>query len=243
MDQPVEPLARESMEDAQFVAGELEVERHSAELKKELTLPNLVFTQVLSILGLAWIGTAAKLGASHPFCNAVMVLFYIPRPAVVIHLNNEMPLEGGLISGPSSASTKCRRFPGRMEPVIYTITFVSEMGLLVTNNLAYAMGPSGAWLADSKVAITIANVPGTALLWIASLGLSVGKWVHGFAGFMILFLFAAMAVFAIPHWLSGTVAHPPLSLSIPAFTLLNLNMLGKMGFGAMGGFDSWRFSR
>ena len=55
---------------------------------------------------------------------------------------------------------------------------------------------------------------------------------------MILFLFVAMAFFAIPHWLTGTVAHPPLALSIPAFTLLNFNILGKMGFGALGGFDS-----
>jgi amino acid transporter len=47
-----------------------------------------------------------------------------------------------------------------------------------------------------------------------------------------------MALFAIPHWFHGTVAHTPLSLAVPAFTLLNLNILGKMGFGAMGGFDS-----
>jgi len=113
------------------------------------------------------------------------------------------------------------------------------MGLLLTNNLGYALGPSGAWVADSKLTITLASVAVTAaLVWIARLGLAVGKWVHGFAGFMILFLFVAMAFFAIPHWLRGSVAHPPLSLAIPAFTLLNLNILGKMGFGAMGGFDS-----
>ncbi len=59
---------------------------------------------------------------------------------------------------------------------------------------------------------------------------------------MILFLFFAMAVLAIPHWLGGTVAHPiahpPLALAVPAFTLLNLNIPGKMGFGALGGFDT-----
>jgi amino acid transporter len=113
------------------------------------------------------------------------------------------------------------------------------MGLLVTNNLAYAVGPSGAWLADSKPAIAAAGlVVTTGLVLISRLGLALGKWVHGFAGFMILFLFAAMAFFAIPQWFRGTVAHAPLSLSIPAFTLLNLNILGRMGFGALGGFDT-----
>src|SRR5260221_715402 len=54
-------------------------------------------SQVLAILGLAWIGTAGKLGASHFFFwMAAIVFFYVPSAAVVIHLNNEMPLEGGL---------------------------------------------------------------------------------------------------------------------------------------------------
>ena len=70
------------------------------------------------------------------------------------------------------------------------------------------------------------------------MGLALGKWIHGFAGSMILFLFAAMACFAIPRWFTGAVAHPPLSFAIPAFTLFNMNILGKMGFGAMGGFDT-----
>jgi glutamate:GABA antiporter len=113
------------------------------------------------------------------------------------------------------------------------------MGLLFANNLSYALGPSGAWLANSKPVIAAASLTITVMLvLIARAGLAVGKWVHGLAGFMILFLFAGMACFAIPHWLSGAVAHPPLALSIPAFTLFNLNILGKMGFGAMSGFDT-----
>jgi len=87
MDQPVDPIpldtipieegrVQAAVEDPRFLAGELDVELHSAELKKELSLPNLVFTQVLAILGLAWIGTAGKLGASHLFFwIAAIVLF------------------------------------------------------------------------------------------------------------------------------------------------------------------------
>lgn len=222
-----------------FLAAELNVELHSAELKKELSLANLVFTQVLSILGLAWIGTAGKLGSSHfVFWLAAIVFFYIPSAAVVIHLNNEMPLEGGLYQWGKLRFNEMTGFLVAWNIWIYSIVFVSEIGLLVTNNLSYALGPSGAWLSGSKMAIVTASLVVTAgLVLIARLGLAVGKWIHGFAGFMILFLFGAMAFFAIPRWLTGAVAHPPLALSIPAFTLLNLNILGKMGFGAMGGFD------
>src|SRR5258708_35552066 len=97
MHEPGDPVPLDLTEDAQFLAGELNVELHSAELKKELSLPNLVLTQVLSIVGLAWVGTAGKLGSSHFFFwLAAIALFYIPSAAVVIHLNNEMPLQGGL---------------------------------------------------------------------------------------------------------------------------------------------------
>src|ERR1035437_9977516 len=40
-------------------------ERQSASLKRELRLPDLVLLQVLLIVGLPWIGYAAKLGGSH----------------------------------------------------------------------------------------------------------------------------------------------------------------------------------
>src|SRR5579863_7354603 len=97
MDQPAGSVGRDLIEDHSFVAGELAVEQRSAELRRELSLPNLVFTQVLSILGLAWVGTAGKLGASHlVFWLTAIVFFYLPSALVVIHLNDEMPLEGGL---------------------------------------------------------------------------------------------------------------------------------------------------
>ena len=240
MDQPVDPVPRDAVEHAQFLAGEREVERHSAELKKELSLPNLVFTQVLSILGLAWIGTAGKLGSSHVvFWIAGIVLFYIPSAMVVIHLNNEMPLEGGLYQWAKLRFNEMTGFLVALNMWIYSIVFVSQMGVLVTNNLAYALGPSWAWLADDKLAIAIANVTVTAgLVLIARRGLGIGKWIHGFAGFAILFLFAVMVCFALPRLVTGVVAHPPLALTIPAFTLININILGKMGFGAFGGFDT-----
>ena len=240
VEQPVDPAPVEAIESQRFLAGELNVERHSAELKKELSLPNLVFTQVLAILGLSWIGTAGKLGSAHVFFWMVGILFfYIPSAIVVIHLNNEMPLEGGLYQWAKLRFNDMTGFLVACNMWIYAVVFVSEMGLLVTNNLAYALGPSGAWLANSKLAIGIANVVVTTLLvLVARRGLAIGKWVHGFAGFMILFLFAAMTCFALPPWFTGTVVQSPLAFSIPAFTLLNLNILGRMGFGALGGFDT-----
>ena len=245
MDQPADPIPLDAVEDPRFLAGELDVELHSAELKKELSLPNLVFTQVLAILGLSWIGTAGKLGASHLFFwMAAIVFFYIPSAAVVIHLNNQMPLEGGLYQWAKLRFNEMTGFLVACNMWIYAVIFLSEMGLLVTNNLAYALGPSGAWLANSKIAIATGNVVVTAILMlVARRGLAIGKWIHGFAGFMILFLFVAMACLCNPAlaqrrpWLSR-----PLAFTIPALPCSTSISWGKWDSAPWADSIPWRCS-
>src|SRR5512132_4594724 len=76
---------------------EARVEAHSASLRKELGVRDLALTQILFIIGLTWIGVAGKLGPSHVVLWLLaIVLFYLPMAAVVIYLNQLMPLEGGL---------------------------------------------------------------------------------------------------------------------------------------------------
>ena len=59
--------------------AEARVETHSRELKKELGLRDLVLTQILFIVGLPWVGVAAKLGTSHIlYWLLAILLFYIP---------------------------------------------------------------------------------------------------------------------------------------------------------------------
>src|SRR5258705_5552746 len=70
---------------------------NSPTLPRELGLTDLALTQVLFVVGLPWVGVAAKQGPSHViFWLIAMALFYIPSAIVVIYLNRIMPLEGGL---------------------------------------------------------------------------------------------------------------------------------------------------
>src|SRR5438132_1405360 len=187
----------------QFLAAELDVERHSAELKKELSLINLVLTQILYIVGMGWIGTAAKLGASHLFFwMAAVVLFYIPSGLVVIHLSREMPLEGGLYQW---AKLRFNEFTGFMVAWnlwLYAIVLGAEYGVQIAANLSYALGERGAWIASSKVVIISASILVTlGLMAVALRGLAFGKWIHDLGGILLLVMFAGMAVFAIPEWI------------------------------------------
>jgi glutamate:GABA antiporter len=68
-----------------------------ARLKRELKLPDLVLMQVLVILGIGWIGYAAKQGSTHVILWIAAILgFYVPLAAVVIFLSRAIPLEGGM---------------------------------------------------------------------------------------------------------------------------------------------------
>ena len=92
---------RQPLSGASTPASEVaRVEQRSAAFKKELGLADLVLQQIVYVVGIVWVGAAAKLGQSHiVFWLAAMLLFYLPQAAVVIHLSRALPLEGGRARG------------------------------------------------------------------------------------------------------------------------------------------------
>jgi amino acid transporter len=109
----------------------------------------------------------------------------------------------------------------------------------VTTYVSYAFGPQSAWIASNATLITLASCVCVAgLVAVSAVGLEIGKWLHNVGGVLILLLFAALLVLPIVNQAAGhPAAGPVFSLVPPALTLLNLNLLGKMGFGALGGFE------
>lgn len=208
------------------------------ELKRELGLSNLVLTQILFVMGLTWVGAAAKLGSSHVvFWLLAVVLFYIPSAIVVVHLSRRMPLEGGLYQWAKIGFNERIGFLVAWNLWIYAMILMSEAGLHAATNIAYAIGP--AWIAESKWFIGGASVfliCGIGLL--STVGLGAGKWLHGGAGLVLVTVLGAMVVLPGLSMLRGEKPQvTPFAFTLPALTLLNLNILGKLGFGALGGFE------
>ncbi len=228
-----------STQEKRILAAEYLVELHSADLKKELRLGDLILTQLLYITGMIWFGTAGRLGSSHiMFWIPAALLFYVPSGIVVVYLNREMPLEGGIYQW---AKLRFGDFAGFMVAWNLWASIVlnlSQTASIVTDNLAYGMGPAGARIGESRsIAITVGVVTIAGLMLVAIRGLALGRWIHNAGGLILIATIAGMAFFAIPRWFRGGAAIPPVAFSIPAFSLLNVNILGKMGFGAFSGFD------
>jgi amino acid transporter len=220
--------------------AEARVEAHSATLKKELGVWDLALTQILFIVGLTWIGVAGKLGPSHVvFWLLALVLFYLPSAAVVIYLNRLMPLEGGLYQWAKLGFNQTVGFMLAWNLWLYVIVFTSEIGLVGTTYLSYAMGPRASWMTASGGFVALASAALLALMVVTSIrGLSVGKWIHNVGGVFMIAVFGTVMLLPLFGLLTGTLrGYHPFRAEIPEISLLNLNILGKMGFGALGGFE------
>ncbi|HEY4561348.1 MAG TPA: amino acid permease, partial [Thermoanaerobaculia bacterium] len=114
------------------------IEARSGVFKKELGLVDLALTQVLFIIGLPWIGVAAKQGPSHVVLWLLaMVFFYLPSAVVVIYLNQIMPLEGGLYQWAKLGFNELLGFLVAWNLWLFAILNTSEIGLQVTQYLRY----------------------------------------------------------------------------------------------------------
>jgi amino acid transporter len=215
-----------------------EVKAHSATFKKELGLRDLVLTQIMYVVGTAWVGTAAKLGHAHIiFWLLAILLFYLPQGACVVYLNRLMPLEGGIYQWAKMGFNNFAGFLVAWNLWVYGIVVMSAMGLVITAGLGYATGAT--WLASNKWIVTgVSTVMMVAMVLATIRGLSLGKWVHNAGGVMIMLAFALLIILPFWHVARGTLPeYHPFTMALPTFSLLSLNIFGKMAVGAFSGLE------
>ncbi len=122
---------------------------------------------------------------------------------------------------------------------LYVIVFTSEIGLQCTTYLSYAIGPSAEWITSRSWFVALSSALILSLMVVIStIGLSVGKWGHNTGGIFMITIFGAVVLLPVIGLLTGTLAeYHPFRTHLPELSLFNLNILGKMGFGALGGFE------
>jgi amino acid transporter len=219
---------------------EAAVTERSAALRKELSVGDLAFAQILFIVGLQWVGVAAKQGPSHViFWLIAIVLFYLPSAAVAVWLNRVMPLEGGLYQWAKIGFNERFGFIVAWNLWLFGILNMTNIGLQFTQYLGYIFGPRVATVMAQNWVIAAASAVVTcALAAITIVGLRVGKWVHTVGGVLMLAIFGMIIALPWLHVAHGALEdYRPLSAATPVISLLGLNLLGKMGFGAFGGFE------
>jgi amino acid transporter len=224
----------------QLAAAELAVQQHSAALRKELGFPDLVLACFLLVMIPDFFGTAVKAGPAHVVLWLfAILLFFIPQAFVVAHLSRLMPLEGGLYEWARLAFNDGIGFLVAWNLWLYVVIYAASVGLVTVNYLAYAIGPAAAKIAANRVVVLSASVLMIGLMmFVARLGLRIGKWVTNTGSLLTLFVLALLALVPFVQQLRGSLpGYHPLHFVSPPLTLFSLSVFSKMTFGALCGFE------
>jgi amino acid transporter len=216
------------------------VQPQNTVLRRELSLADLALAQILIVIVPEFFGTAVKAGPSHVVLWLLAILlFFVPQALVVAHLNRLMPLEGGLYEWARLAFGDRLGFLVAWNMWLNTTVQVSQIALVTTTYIAYAIGSSGEWIASSPLLLvggSIALIAG--MMVVARLGLSVGKWVSNAGSIFTVLILGVLIALPFFHARHGTLPHyNPLPLVLPPFTFFSLSVFSKMTFGALTGFE------
>jgi amino acid transporter len=219
---------------------ERDVEARSAVFKKELGLFDLVLTQVVFVVGTFWVGWAARLGnEQNVFWILAILTFYVPLAVAVIFLNRLMPYEGGLYQWSKLAFNDFVGFMVGWNLWVFAISILAGIGLVVTTNISYFLGPSAGGMRNSAstiIAISIVLVIG--MVVAATRGLGFGKWIHNLGGIVHLATFAILILLPLLAYSVATAGeYRPFAIQLPTFTEYNINVASKLALGALTGFE------
>lgn len=210
------------------------------QLRRQLSLRDLVLSQVLCVVGTMWVGVAAGLGKAQTLMwLGAMLVFYLPLAGSVIALNRAMPLEGGLYVWAHKAFGNLGGFLTAWNLWFYGIAVTASILYGIPSELSYLIGPSAAWLPENRL-ISIAIITALIVLLTAAelRGLEIGKWIHNAGAVAIMAVF--IALIGLGPWAvlrHAPVHWTPLSFQIPPHDLRTLAMFGQMMFGALCGLE------
>lgn len=212
----------------------------SASLTRELRLTDLVLLQVLLIVGLPWIGYAAKVGGAHVMLWLLAIpLFFLPLAGTVIYLSRRMPLEGGVYQWVKIGISPFAGFQAGWNYAFFLIFFYAASGSVVVNSVAYLLGAQYDWMNSNKPLLIAVNIAFFAIVLAINIrGLHLARWITGAGGVLIIGLYLlVIALFAWRVMRGGAMAHPVLAFTWPAMTLFTVNLFSKMAFNALSGFE------
>lgn len=219
---------------------ERDVEARSGVLKKELGLFDLVLSQVVFVVGTFWVGWAARLGhEQNVFWILAIVTFYLPLAAAVIFLNRLMPLEGGLYQWTKLAFNEFVAFMVGWNLWVFAISILAGIGLIVTTNISYSIGPAAAGMKENPwVIIPISFILVIGMVIAATRGLGLGKWIHNVGALVHLMTFAILILLPLFAYSALTgEGYRPFAIQFPTFSEYNINVASKLALGALTGFE------
>jgi len=206
-------------------------------LPRQLTLRDLVLSQVLSVVGSSWVGIAAGLGHAQSVVWLIAFgTFYLPMAAAVFYLNRALPLEGGLYVWARHAFGDAVGFLVAWNVWAYGLCTIATILFQIPSEFAFMVGPQAAWIPENHlIVLCFLGLILTLLALSAVRGLALGKWIHNVSAIAMLSAFTLLIIAPLWAWLRhAPILYTPLEFHAPDATPTSFALMGQTLFAAAG---------
>jgi glutamate:GABA antiporter len=208
-------------------------------LDRGLGLRDLVLFNLVAVLGLRWLATAAKAGPSAIALWLLAALFFfVPQGLVVGELSSRFPDEGGIYQWTKRALGERHGYVCGWCYWINNVLYYPNLLMSAAVIATYAIGKGDSALASSWTYV----LPATLLcLWLAAMlnivGIGTGKWLQNAGGIGTYVPGVIMVGLAIAFVVTGRPSANPITTSnvVPNLgSLQGLNLWASIAFAFAG---------
>jgi amino acid transporter len=157
------------------------------QLERALTLRDLVLFNLVAVIGITWVATAAKAGPSAlTLWLLAAILFFVPQGLAVIQLSSSFPDEGGIYAWTKRLFGEGHGFVCGWCYWINNMLFYPTLLLSGAVTATYIVGQGESGLADRWTYVLPFTLIALALAVVLNvLGVGTGKWLQNVGGISI----------------------------------------------------------
>lgn len=181
-----------------------------ASLERRLMLRDLVLFNLVAIIGLPWVATAAKAGpGSIALWVLAALLFFVPQGLAVIQLAADLPDEGGIYAWTRKELGEAHGFVCGWCYWINNVLYYPSLLLSAAVMATYVIGKGESGLADNWTYILPFTLIGLVLaMGLNVIGVGAGKWLQNIGGLSVFLPGLLLVVFGIYRLCTGVSANP-----------------------------------
>ena len=208
-------------------------------LDRALGLRDLVLFNLVAVLGLRWLATAAKAGPSAIALWLLAALFFfVPQGLVVIELSSRFPEEGGIYQWTKRALGETHGYVCGWCYWINNVLYYPNLLISAAVIATYAIGKGDSPLASDWTYVLPATL---VCLWLAAglniVGVGTGKWLQNAGGIGTYVPGVIMVALAVAFIATGRPSANPLTPTnmVPNLgSLQGLNLWASIAFAFAG---------
>jgi amino acid transporter len=179
-------------------------------LEQRLSLRDLVLFNLVAVLGIPWVATAAKAGpGSITLWVLAALLFFVPQGLAVIQLAADLPEEGGIYAWTRKELGEAHGFVCGWCYWINNVLYYPSLLLSAAVMATFVIGQGGSGLADNWTYV----LPFTLIGLIVAIGLNVagvgtGKWLQNIGGLSVFLPGLLLVALGFYRVCTGAPANP-----------------------------------